>query len=233
MRHRKSPTIAMRVAIAIVSSAISVSAIAAPYSIEYLGQVSLSAFPEIQTGQGYTVRLVFDNGGVSAANQTWDQSHLTCIIWTMNYLENVRFVQDLSMTQGTLSAAGAITTDAGGALASNFSSLVSTFPNVGTYSTVGFAPVPPIEWFLNDINNVFYDDARSFGDAAGGVQMAVDAWTDPTPYEGGCSVTSVSSNRYQPVPTLSEWAAFALSGLLGLGGIFAMRRRVRRVGPTP
>ena len=48
--------------IAAVAAACSV-AVAAPYAVNYQGNISSSDFPEITVGESYTLTLVFDNGG--------------------------------------------------------------------------------------------------------------------------------------------------------------------------
>lgn len=222
MRCKDAIGIAKRVAIILGSLAVSAAAVAAPYSISYTGTISNSDFPGIVDGQPFTVTVVVDNGGGTTGSQTWDGSHLRCVLWTMNSAANVRYSQDLAATLGTLSVSGAIVTDGAGSLISNFSELYSENPPAGTYSATGITLVRPISWFLNDANSVFFDSSRQFADAAGGVQMADENWSDPQPFAGTCPVQAAVP---APVPTLSEWAAIAMSGLLALAACFAHRRR--------
>ena len=214
----------MRIATILASFAMTATAAAAPYYITHTGTISDSEFGAINNGQAYTVTLVFDNGTSGTASQTWGASHLTCVLWTMNSGANVTYTQNLAVTQGTLYTVGSIVTDAGGALTSNFVELNSDDPPAGTYSSTGFTPARPIGWFLNDQNDIFYDgnQIRSFGDAAGGVQMAVGYWSNPQPYAGTCPVTAAVPAA---VPTLTEWGAMLMSGLLALSALLAHRRR--------
>jgi hypothetical protein len=164
-----------------------------------------------------------DNGGTTAASQTWVAGDLTCAIMTMNNSNNVGFAQDLVASAATMAIAGSATTDAGGALTAIYSSIVSSAAT--NYTVAHFAPVDPINWFFNSINDIFYDTAftRDFGDAAGGTQMAVGNWTSPQPFSGRCDAAAAIG--LYPVPTLSQWGMVILSSLLALGSILVMRRR--------
>src|SRR5262245_60534489 len=111
-----------------LASAASVAAIAgssiasaAPFFISYGGQISGSSFSGINKGQAYTVSLVFDNGNSTVASQTWNGTHLTCVLFSMNNAGNVTFAQDLAATQANLVVQGSASTNAGGILTSNFS----------------------------------------------------------------------------------------------------------------
>ncbi len=97
--------------------------------------------------------------------------------------------------------------------------------NASNYTVAGFAPVDPINWFLNDFNNVFYSNfpVDSFGDAAGGTLMAPANWSNPQSFTGACNAAAAVGNR--PVPTLSQWGMIILSSLLALGSILMLRRR--------
>ena len=164
-----------------------------------------------------------DNGGATAASQAWVAGDLTCAIMTMNNSNNVGFAQDLVASAGTMAIAGSATTDAGGALTANFTSIVSSAAS--NYTVAHFAPVDPIDWYFNSINDIFYDTTggRSFGDAAGGTQMAFGNWTNPQPFSGRCDAAAAVG--LFPVPTLSQWGMVILSSLLALGSILVMRRR--------
>ncbi len=124
-------------------SAVSLTAVAAPYSISYTGTISDDSFAQIINGQPYTVTVVFDNGGSDLyGSQTWTQANLTCVIFQMNTAGNVAFAQNLAATSAELTAVGSVTTAAGGALTANFTNLgdEGTGPAGGTYSYSGFTP---------------------------------------------------------------------------------------------
>jgi hypothetical protein len=204
---------------------VSAAATAAPFAITYSGTMNASTIPGVNSGGAYTVTVVMDNGGATAASQAWVAGDLTCVLWRMNNGGNVAFAQDLVASAGTMAIAGSATTDAGGALTANFTDIVSSAATNYTVAGAGFAPVDPVHWFLNDANDVFYDTAqtRQFGDAAGGTLMAFGNWTNPQPFGGACDAAAALGNL--PVPTLSQWGMIILSSLLALGSIVMLRRR--------
>jgi hypothetical protein len=211
----------------LASLLVSAGAIAAPYSITYSGTMNASTLPGVNSGEAYTVTLVMDNGGATAASQAWGAGNLTCVLWTMNNAANVGFAQDLVASAGTMLITGSATTGAGGALTANFSEVTSNVASNYTVAGPGFAPVDPVNWFLNNLNNVMYDTgfARSFGDAAGSVQMGFANWTNPQPDARPCTAAAALAGPSLPVPTLSQWGMIILSSLLALGSIVMLRRR--------
>ena len=207
----------------LTSLLVSAGAIAAPYSITYSGTMNASSLPGVNGGEAYTVRLVMDNGGASAANQTWVAGDLQCAFITMNNANDAAFAQDLLASAATMTIAGSATTNAAGALTANFTSVVS---NVATnYTVVGLALVDPVDWYFNSNNNVFHDTgfARSFGDATGGTQMAIANWSNPQSFNRPCTAAAALGSN--PVPTVSQWGMIILSSLLALGSIVMLRRR--------
>jgi hypothetical protein len=211
----------------LASLLVSAGAVAAPYSITYSGTMNASTLPGVNSGEAYTVTLVMDNGGASAAGQTWNAGDLTCVLWTMNNANNVGFAQDLVASAGTMSIAGSATTGAGGALTANFSSVISNVATNYTVAGPGFALVDPVDWYLNNANNIMHDTAfaRDFGDAAGGTQMAFANWTNPRTHSGACTAAAALAGAGRPIPTLSQWGMIILSSLLALGSIVMLRRR--------
>ena len=222
--HRKFRSLRL-VAGVVASLAVSTGAIAAPFATSYTGTIAGgSTLPGIISGEPYTVTVVVDNGGATSATQAWGAANLRCVIFRMNTAANVTYAQDLLASAGTMTVGGSIATDGAGALTTNFTSVVSNTPPAATYTATGITLVDPVNWFLNNINNVFYDTvfARSFGDAAGGTQMAIGNWTNPAPAGGVCAAALGPPAQ---IPTLSQWGMVILSGLLALGTIVMLRRR--------
>ena len=211
----------------VASLALTTAAIAAPFSISYTGTIAGgSTLPGVVSGQPYTVTLVVDNGGATAATQAWGSANLQCAIFRMNTAGNVTYAQNLVTSAASMAVAGSITTDGAGALTTNFTSVESNAPLASTYSAAGIALVDPVNWFLNAINDVFYDTAfaRSFGDAAGGTQMGIGSWTNPAPAAGACAAAFGPPAQ---IPTLSQWGMILLAGLLALGAFPLLRGRRR------
>ncbi len=210
-------------------------ATAAPYAVTYTGTINGSNFPEITNGQSYTVTFVFDNGGTTASSQTWGRSHLTCTIWRMNNARNVTFQQDLVATPPSGSVSGSITTNASGALTAIFSNVTTQTTGsggvpTGAFTTSGITLTAPVAWYANSFNGVLFDSvggtgARSFSDAAGGVQMNIASWSAPVRVTGACNDTPYAVTP-TAVPTLAEWSL----ALLGLAAAGLGARRLRRRG---
>lgn len=198
-------------------------AVAAPFATTYTGTMSTSDFPEIQSGQTYTVTFVFDNGGTSAADQVWTAAHLTCTIWRMNDARNVGFVQDLVLSPAS-AVAGSATTDGAGVLTGMYSEITGD-PVGASFSSSGVTHTMPAHWFANSINGVFADASqnRSVNDASGGVQMLqLSRWSPPQPYAGPCTAAVLAPDA-TPVPTLGGVSGVLLS--VALAGLGAVRRR--------
>lgn len=199
---------------------ISTSSFADPYFITYSGIIEDSSFPEVNNQEQYSATLVFDNGASSTLSQTWDEADLTCAIWIMNDVHDVLFTHDLT-SQGSLVVSGSATTDGGGVLSANFEEVTASPVDSGTYTSVGIALVDPLNWFMNDANNVFYSDSQaiSFGDPANGVLMAPSNWTNPAPYlSGDCSAAAAANISTSAVPFAPLWVLALLTGLLMLVG---------------
>lgn len=195
------------------------TAFATPYSVSYRGTIFESDFAEIINGQPYTVTVVVDNGNATAADQTWSAEDLKCLIFRMNTDGTVAYAQDLAATNADLTVDGDLTTNGAGALTTNFDSIVG-FADAGSYSVVGFNPQPQILWYLNNANDVFFDNDHAFGDASGGVQMAIAYWSNPQPFSGSCRVSPGA-----PAPALSAWGEILLASLMLVGGVEVLRRR--------
>ena len=63
---------------------------AAPFSVTYTDTISsfTGFFTDINSGEQAQVKIVFDNGGSSTANQTWTAANVQCVIFTFNNTGN-------------------------------------------------------------------------------------------------------------------------------------------------
>lgn len=218
--------------IGLLAVSFSTLSVAAPFSITYAGTIGTehadTFFPEVNEGESYSLTLVFDNGSANALTQTWGEADLTCAIFLINDAQDVQFIHDLTVDPDA-SVDGSVSTDGAGVLTGNFT--YATYHNITSdeYEVTGIQLVDALDWYANDNNDVFFSnhDNDAFGDAAGGVLMAPENWSDPVPYDGACEVKVRPQISVAPVPALSPWALVLLSGLLLLfGGFFAFRRRV-------
>ena len=181
------------------------SATAAPFATTYTGTVASSGFATVAAGQPYSVTLVFDNGGSTAAGQTWQAAHLTCVLWRFNMAHNAVYAQDLVAVPPT-AVAGAATTDARGALVGMFAGV--SMHSSTAYSAHGFAPaLASVAWSINGINNPFMSlaSAAAINGAAGGVPVDPARWSAPVPFPGPCAGRRAAVNSARPVALPSNY----------------------------
>jgi len=199
---------------------------AAPFATTYTGEIDASSdFPGAQAGEPYSVTLVFDNGGSSAASQTWATSQITCAIWRFNTAQDMVFTQP--MAPGALaSQSGTATTDATGTLDGFFSVLFMVAP-AGSYTASGInPPMDEVRWSMNSspANPVFFDFTRAIRSTQGGISLAPANWSAPAPFTGTCALPTAAAPNATPVPTLGHAALALLSGVLGAAGFIRRRK---------
>jgi hypothetical protein len=203
-------------------------AAAAPYSIRYTGTMSTSFIPGISPSQGFDVTFVFDNGGSTAASQTWNSSHLKCTIWRFNTARNLVYTQNLVGDPPSI-ATGTATTNSIGVLTGNFTEIRDIPVTSSSSVTVsGGSLAFNIAWFANNVPDIFADNGpgyRAAANTANGIQMAASNWTNPVPFNGDCAGTYLGTPPVYEVPTLSQWAMILLAMLMGGAGWLALRRR--------
>jgi len=229
MKIKRVGSILTSALVGLVAASFSTYSVADPFSITYTGTIGTeyasTFFPEVNEGESYNLTLVFDNASTNALSQTWGQQDLTCAIFLINDAQDVRFAHDLTVDPGDGSTSGSISTDGAGILTANFQNVIYNGITSDAYDSIGIQLTDPLDWYANDNNDVFFssnaDDA--FGDAAGGVEMALANWTNPTPYVGTCAAAA-SPQTARPIPTMSQWALIILPMFLGLV-VFANRRR--------
>lgn len=210
------------------------SAHAAPFSIRYDGVAGYSEFPDTPTGTPYSVTLVVDNGGTSAADQTWSSAQLRCVIWRTGSAGP--FIQNLVGAPPT-TALGNLSTDGDGNLTSMFTEITQTETGVPNSAIVyaGSGLVPWIYWNIkgaSDPADILSDAIwKSLRDANGGVSVDLADWTAPqaaNDLPAVCPGPLVAPNPgIEPVPAISSgglgWLAAGLSTVAAL-----LRRRQRR-----
>jgi len=203
---------------------------AAPFATTYTGNTapplgSHQPFPGIITGQRYTMTLVFDNGGSTAASQTWTGAHLTCVFFHINNARNLVYAQDLVAEPADVQ--GSTATDASGALTTVYARVESAAIPNAHYSTSGFTLAPGgASWLAAGVGQVFADNVGGFNDTSpnSGVVMTTPRWSAPQPFNGPCAAPAAPINA-QPVPGLGL-PALALLGA-GAAGLGARRLRKR------
>lgn len=208
--------------LAAAALAASAPASAAPFATTYTGEIGLSTFLGVYMEQPYTATVVFDNGGSTADSQTWEASHLTCVIWRMNGSQNVVYAQDLAATPPT-SAGGTAHTDALGVLDGFFTALSGTNVPASAFTASGIAPPMALaNWAISGTNPVLSDPARLVQSTLGGVSVSPGSWSSPAPFTGSCAAPPpVQPNA---VPTLGHVGLALMAALLGALG-WRMRGR--------
>ena len=74
-------------ALAITALLFSVRVFSAPYSISHTGTVANPrglVHPDVNQGESFSVTMVMDNGGATAASQNWGGGDLQCLIFEFN-----------------------------------------------------------------------------------------------------------------------------------------------------
>ena len=204
------------------------AATAAPFATSYTGVVAASGFTTVSPGDNYTVTLVFDNGGATAADQVWNLSHLTCAIWSFS-LGNVQFVHNLTAAPPTGTGA-AIATDAGGALVGFPTSLTATNIPPAYTSATAFTPAlaADLGWDINTYNPFFHDAVNAITGNGGGVSVTPGDWSAPAPFNAPCPAPGLPpapGANATPVPVLGLGGLTMLAGLLGAVGWRTRRKQ--------
>jgi len=226
---KRYPAFLRRSALALLTAATLGTATAAPYATTTTGTIGASGFTSVATGQPYNVTLVFDNGGASAASQTWEMSDLTCVIWRFNTAQNVVFAHNLAGAPPT-AATGAIATDAGGALTGMFADLSAQSIAPASVSASGFVPAlaGAPNWFVGTGDPFFFDagNTPAISSSGGGVPVAPANWSAPAPFNSPCPAPGPGGTVPQatPVPVLGMGGLTLLAGLLGAVGWRTRRR---------
>jgi len=205
------------------------NATAAPYATTHTGTIANSQITaDAPDGAAFTLTLVFDNGGSSAASQIWGIGQLTCGFWRWLVDDTRSVAVALDMSGGLALGAGSVSTDAAGALTAVYASVGTGGPLAwADYDVSGLSAGSAIGWFADGNPQVFglmanggggsFDDGSGPG---GGVQMTPGRWRAPLPFTGACDASAVPPTPPSPpapvaVPTLPPWGLVLLGALLG------------------
>jgi len=211
-----------------VAAALAAPAHAAPYATMHSGMVDSTSVPGVNDGEAYTVTIIFDNGGTSAASQTWEAAHLVCAIWRFSN-GSAQFTQ--SLAGASLSYMGHARSNPAGALGVMFDSIEED--DASTYTATGFTTplTQPVEWRITDSNPIFADTNGTGGTvtAVGGVPTNAQYWSAPVRVTAACDdepyTGAPGAPTATPVPTLGHAGLALLSGVLGAAGWLNRRRK--------
>lgn len=195
-------------------------AVAAPFTVTYTDTLSGgSDTPPFNTGEAFTISIVLDNGGTSAASQVWTPADVVSITFSMNDAPNT--ITTVFSPVVYSSSTGTFTTDAAGVLTAVPSNLtdINGSNRVPGFSTVASTndPATPTSFFINGGNGVYHNSTNvgvsnntaSMTNVANNIIAA--NWTNPA-----AAATAV--------PTLSQWAMILLIMLLMTVGLLKTRR---------
>jgi len=219
---------------ALLLASAATAAQAAPFAIQQSGSIAFTQLPGVNVGDGYTVTLIFDNGGTSAASQTWGTAHLTCALWTVDGGGPIAYTHPISPSLNNFVANGSATTGANGALTGLYTVVLGA-THAGQFTQTGTTTlVPIVQWNINSANPVFQDSSgtgnplRELSATGGGVSVAPAAWTAPQRVTGPCDPTPYAAPpapNATPVPTLGHGALALLTCALGVAGLTRRRQR--------
>jgi hypothetical protein len=187
---------------------------AAPYTVSYADTVESDAGPYISGGL-FTISIVLDNGGATAASQTWTSAHIVSITFNVNDSPNT-ITTVLSPVLLT-SDVGSFVTNASGAL----TAVPSQWIDKTSISTILSSNDPggllEFDFSIRGGNDVYSNRTSGFSAAMTNVKNNVTAsfWTNP----------AVAVAPATPVPTMSIWGIGLLSGMIGLLGMYHRRRK--------
>ena len=210
------------IALTITALLFSVRVFSAPYATTYTSIID-GVHPDTEQGESFRLTLVMDNGGATAASQSWGGSDLQCLIFEFNDARDVVLAVDL-VAQPPISV-GVATPDSAGTLTRIFTAVYGQGLTTG-YTDAGFTNPPgSVFYYANGGNAIFFDDAGAVEDIAGGIQMDAVLWDAPLPYAGDCVArVSAPSAPATSVPALPLGALWVLGGLAGLLGMRQLRK---------
>lgn len=210
---------------------------AAPFAITYSGgSASNSSHPDVPNGTPFSVTFIVDNGGTTAAGQTWTLADLTCTLWHIGSgAQRTTFTHPLNDPAQQLSyGSGAVITNAGGTGLTFMLDAGSYAIPLGQYSVSGPADLAaPVSWNVDGNTTALADAQGSFDGAGGGVPTDPALWSAPIRVTGPCDDTPFNAPPPPPpgpgnvasVPALGAPAlALLCTGAAGLGA-WRLRRR--------
>lgn len=205
-----------------------VAAHAAPFATTHTGTITASTLPGAVDGEPFRFTVIFDNGGTTAAGQTWSRGDLTCVIVRVGNA-GAEFRQDLrAHVPDTLNT---FATMPDGSIDRIFSGVRNTAVQAGEYTANGLALEDPVGWGYwvtggsNPPFTVLQDRNGQRGFASNLIHVYA-AWSPPVAVTGACDDTPPPPppGNVQSVPALGLPALV----LLGLGAAGLGAHRLRR-----
>lgn len=200
-------------------------AVAAPYTVTYVDTVGAgSTTPPFNVGEAFTISIVLDNGGATAASQTWTSADIVSITFNVNdALGTITTVYSPVVLADTN---GSFVTDAVGVLTavpSDWNDYVggNQDPAASTIASTN-DPATPTTFFINGGNAVYHnsDDIGVSYNSASMTNVANNIiaanWSAPVPVAAPAPATAV--------PTLSQWSMLLLVLMLASISFVKARR---------
>lgn len=183
---------------------VSTVAVADPFSVTWTDTLSSSDLPYL-TGEPTSITFVLDNGGSSAASQTWNATDVVSVTFVFNNAPNtITTVFDPNSGNGLSSTAGSFITDAAGTLTSAPSSwndsdgaspIISSNDPQGTSS---------VRWWVNGANEIYQNQSAS-PDNRSASAANVSTNTDPAAWSNPVPSGAPPAGPATPIPTMSAY----------------------------
>ena len=191
-------------------------AVANPFTVTFSDTLSArSDTPPFNVGEAITISIVLDNGGTTAASQTWTSADVVSITFSMNDAPNT--ITTVFSPAGMNVATGDFVTDASGVLTAVLSDWADD--NNPTVITTDDPDTPIDLWYIAGYNEVYanYNTSASMNNVGNNIIPAF--WTNPV--AAGAPAPAAAT----PIPTMGIWSIGILSGMIGLLGLYHRRRK--------
>jgi hypothetical protein len=203
--------------LALLLLSVSTLAVADPYSVTWTDTIAAGSTAPYIVGQSMSVTYVLDNGGTSAASQTWNAVDVVSVKFVLNN-GAITTIFDPNSTNGLANTAGSFVTDATGALTSVPSAWIDNDGPSPVISSNDPQGATDLRWYVNGSNSVYgnrsnpsdwrYADATSVGNNI-----------DPADWSNPASAAATATS----VPTMSLYSLV----LTTLGLLLVAVRRLR------
>lgn len=233
--------------VALALACASTATLADNFVIRYTGSINATApagttaFPEFIAGERFTLSLIMNSTGSTAASQTWGSSTLTCAIWHINDAQSEVITFD-GATAFTATGSGSFVTDASGNLTAaptylEFSAI--SLPSTGIAQPAGSVNLGSgtFAWMvradLSGATPLITDGTRTLTADTSTMTLA-SAWTTPRAVSNTADCATLAGQLSAAPAVPANTAAIPVLGapglvLLGtLTGLLGWRRMGRR-----
>jgi hypothetical protein len=210
--------------LAILLLSVSTVAVAGPFSVTWTDTLASSDLPYI-VGEPVSITYMLDNGGSSAASQTWTATDVASVTFVFNNAPNtITTIFDPNSGSGLAGTSGSFITDGTGTLTSapsDWNGSDGASPIVSSNDPQGTSNV---RWWVNGNNEVYVNESVPLDEvsaSAANVLTNTDpaAWSDPVAVAAPPPAPPPPPASATPVPTISAYGlVLTILGLLIVAG---------------